>query len=212
MQSSTSVSRCRIQTPPSKQNVSNHVLASSVTSSPDKLVCSRRGVASLTGLVFLYSVPDALALLPDDDDLDLVEKAKARRKSRLQKELESERQFVRSEGLRAAEDAKLITSVQKAVFNLAKSGADIDSGELGEVSTLLSDDWIAEFETASKDLSTGVDGGPEGVKSILSGIASLQTAASKGNLADSKKLYIQVVDAMQDWTNRTGIQSKLKGL
>lgn len=164
------------------------------------------------GLAFLTAVPESLALLPDDDDLDLVEKAKSKRRARLQKELDAEKQFVRSGGLRSADDAKLVTSVQKAVFNLAKSGARLNSGDLSEVSSLLTDDWVSEFEVASKDLSVGVDGGPEGVKSILSGIDSLQNAASKGDLTNSKKQYIAVVDAVKDWTKRTGIQSKLKGL
>ena len=45
-------------------------------------------------------MPSAFALLPDDDDADLVSKAKSRRKKRLQEELAAEKKFVREEGLR----------------------------------------------------------------------------------------------------------------
>ena len=85
----------------------------------------------------------ALALLPDDDDADLVLKAKARRKKRLQEELAAEKKFVREEGLRyrhmhfminsrkvsrAQDNKKLEQSVQNAVYNLAKSGSKLESG------------------------------------------------------------------------------------
>ena len=101
----------------------------------------------------LVGVEKSWALLPDDDDVDLLSKAKARRKQRIQEELATEKKFVRDEGfrsfllsdihvptlltlatlrIRSAETKKLRNSVQTAVYNLAISGNMIGSGELSK--------------------------------------------------------------------------------
>ena len=48
----------------------------------------------------LVGAEKSWALLPDDDDVDLLSKAKAKRQQRLQEELATERKFVRDEGFR----------------------------------------------------------------------------------------------------------------
>ena len=75
----------------------------------------------------------AWALIPDDDDEDLVEKAKARRGEKLKAERGTEKKFVRSEGF---SDASL-APVQKAVLQLAVAGSQLSEGNLGAVQATL---------------------------------------------------------------------------
>ena len=75
----------------------------------------------------------AMALIPDDDDEDLVATAKARRSQKLKEELGTEKKFTRSEGFM---DASL-APVQKAVLELAIVGSQLSAGDLPGVQTTL---------------------------------------------------------------------------
>lgn len=75
----------------------------------------------------------ALALLPDDDDEDLVIKAKENRKSRLKSEITTQKQFARTEGFKDMSLAPL----QKAVTQLARVGAQLSSGDVSAASGTL---------------------------------------------------------------------------
>lgn len=59
---------------------------------------------------------------PDEEDEELLERAKANRKQRLAAQKETTRNFLKEEGVKDKQlDAELLP-VQKAVFQLAKSG------------------------------------------------------------------------------------------
>lgn len=75
----------------------------------------------------------ALALLPDDDDEDLVSKAKENRKSRLKSEITTQKQFARTEGFKDTSLAPL----QKAVTQLARVGSQLSSGDVSAASGTL---------------------------------------------------------------------------
>ena len=75
-----------------------------------------------------------LALIPDDDDEELIEKAKARRTQRLKEERSTERSFVKVQGFK--QDAG-VAPVQKAVNELARAGSQIKAGDLQAASATL---------------------------------------------------------------------------
>jgi hypothetical protein len=47
---------------------------------------------------------------------------------------------------------------------------------------------------------------------IFDGISSLQDAAKAGDVKASKKTFVAVVSAVQDWANSTGLAANIKGL
>jgi hypothetical protein len=59
---------------------------------------------------------------PDEEDEELLERAKANRKQRLAAQKETTRDFLREEGLKDKQLDSELLPVQKAVFQLAKSG------------------------------------------------------------------------------------------
>ena len=75
----------------------------------------------------------ASALLPDDDDEDLILKAKSNRSKRLKEEKSTEQTYSRLAGLNRDD----LASVQRAVNRLAKSGSDLDQGKLSDVASTL---------------------------------------------------------------------------
>lgn len=62
---------------------------------------------------------------PDEEDEELVEKAKANRKARLAQQQTTTRQFIKSEGLNDVKLDKELVPIQRAVLKLAKSGAQV---------------------------------------------------------------------------------------
>lgn len=68
----------------------------------------------------------AQALIPDDDDEELVDLAKSRRKERLATEKSIENKFVKQGDYRG----KDVTQIQNAVNKLAKEGLSLESGDL----------------------------------------------------------------------------------
>ena len=88
----------------------------------------------------------AWALIPDDDDEDLVKSAKSRRSAKLKEELGTEKKFTRSEGFM---DASL-APVQKAVLELAIVGSQLAAGDLPAVQSTLR--WGASQGPGLKEL------------------------------------------------------------
>lgn len=78
-----------------------------------------------------WLVSAALALIPDDDDEELVSKARSNRSKRLKEEKSTEKTYSKIAGLNTND----LASVQRAVNRLAKSGSDLDSGKLTEVAS-----------------------------------------------------------------------------
>ena len=79
----------------------------------------------------------ARALIPDDDDEELIEKAKANRKSRLASEKVAEKEYAKTGGFADGE----VVAVQIAVNKLAKSGEALAAGDLPAVAATVG--WVA---------------------------------------------------------------------
>jgi hypothetical protein len=70
----------------------------------------------------MFLVPRAWALIPDEEDEELLERAKANRQKRLASQKETTREFLKEEGMTNRTLNSELIPVQKAVFQLAKSG------------------------------------------------------------------------------------------
>jgi hypothetical protein len=170
--------------------------------------------AALSALAFLpaaFYAPKALALIPDEEDEEMVERAKANRKAKLQQDRQVAREFLNTEGIKDIADSKDLAPVQQAVFKLAECGSQLESGDVKAASSTLSGSWVSSFSTASKGLST-TDSAKEGAQSVADGLDALKAVASKGDLAGTKRQFVAVVSSVESWAAGAGLAGSLKGL
>ncbi|GAB4823466.1 hypothetical protein N2152v2_010512 [Parachlorella kessleri] len=171
----------------------------------------RRSLASLLAAApALLPASRALALLPDDDDEELIEKAKAGRKARLAAERETQRAYERAAGYVSRADEKSLISVQKAVNSLAKSGSQLEAGDLPGVASAVSE-AATELRSASSALSFD-DASQSSADKLLASLSSLESAAKGGDARGAKKGFVAAVGALQSWVGNAGIKGSIKGL
>jgi hypothetical protein len=159
----------------------------------------------------MFLVPRAWALIPDEEDEELLERAKANRQKRLASQKETTREFLKEEGLTNKTLNSELIPVQKAVFQLAKSGSELEAGDLRAVSSTLDGSWVGDFQKAAAALDAS-DAQSAGAQAIFDGIGSLKSSAGSGDLNGSKRQFVAVVGAVTDWANATGVTGDLKGL
>eukprot|EP00873_Tetraselmis_striata_P007277 jgi/Tetstr1/427541/TSEL_017667.t1 len=173
---------------------------------------SRRTAASLLALPAALVFPGkGLALIPDDDDEELVLKAKANRKERLKVDRAQGKEFLKGEGISTGQEATDLVPVQKAIAELAKSGSQLEKGDLGAVAATTGGAWMSEFKSAAINLSTS-DAAKASVTTVLSSIEGLQKSAKANKLPEAKRNFVTMVDALQAWTTDVGVSDKLRGL
>jgi hypothetical protein len=142
----------------------------------------------------------ALALIPDDDDEDLIIKAKDKRRQKLKEEITTEKQFARTEGFK---DASL-APVQKAVTQLARVGSQLSSGDVSAASGTLGGSWVDQVQKVASEV--------QDFSSVSSAISDLKAAAARGDLAGAKGKFVAATSALQSWSSATGIAGQLRGL
>lgn len=179
-------------------------------SDADSLV-DRRALLSAAVVGSSLIVPKAWALIPDEEDEELLERAKANRQKRIAAQKETTRTFLQEEGVTNRTLNAELVPVQKAVFQLAKSGSEIESGDLRAASSTLSGGWVGDFERATGQLDAS-DAEAASAKAILAGINSLKATTGKGDVKASKQEFVTLVAAVQDWAVSTGLSASLKGL
>lgn len=140
----------------------------------------------------------------DEDDEDLIEKAKANRKTRLAEQKATTRSFLTSEGLKDVAGDKDLIPVQKGVLRLSQIGVQIEGGDINAASLTLTDGWAKEFDTAAGKL-----GGSAGVITKLS---ALQSAAGKNDPGGSRKAYAELIAELRSWTQSAGIVDRIRGI
>ncbi|PNW81686.1 hypothetical protein CHLRE_06g256250v5 [Chlamydomonas reinhardtii] len=168
---------------------------------------SRRAILGVALLPALMYAPKALALIPDEEDEDLVEKAKANRRARLAQQRGVTRDFMASENLTDRRLEQELVPVQKAVYKLAKSGSQLESGDLKGAASTLSESWVGDFSTVASTVSGSTTAGK-----LVEAIKSVQAAAAKGDAAGSKRAYVSLVSDLQSWADASGLATSLKGL
>eukprot|EP01023_Acetabularia_acetabulum_P017220 TRINITY_DN1854_c0_g1_i2.p1 TRINITY_DN1854_c0_g1~~TRINITY_DN1854_c0_g1_i2.p1 ORF type:complete len:223 (+),score=30.70 TRINITY_DN1854_c0_g1_i2:98-766(+) len=189
-------------------------------SSPNNLqsssTCQRRQtllLGSICSFGLIQNVNQkAFALIPDDDDEELIERAKAKRQSRLQEQKEVQREFITSEGLKDKSVSEDVALVQKTVIKLAKSGDALESGDAKTASDVLQPlEWLDEFKNASQKLSLTPSQKVK-AESAIEGLNGLVGAGSSSDLVSLKKQYVAAVDAVQLWCQEAGLSAIVKGL
>ncbi|GLC40988.1 hypothetical protein PLESTB_000954800 [Pleodorina starrii] len=178
-----------------------------VCQATERPVASRRAVLGVALLPALVYAPKALALIPDEDDEDLVEKAKANRRARLAQQRGVTREFMTAENLKDARLEQELVSVQKAVYKLSKSGSQLESGDLKAAASTLSESWVAEFTAVASTIS-----GTDAAGKLSSAIQDVKAAAAAGDSASSKRQFTSLVSDLQSWASATGLAGSLRGL
>ncbi|KAL4430624.1 hypothetical protein ABPG75_005880 [Micractinium tetrahymenae] len=177
-----------------------------------ELAVPRRALAGLLAAApVLLPASRALALIPDDDDEELVERARANRAKRLASERQTEQAFARSsKNLDRVLEQELIP-VQRAINSLAAGGAQLESGDVKAASAALSGSWVRDFQAAADKLSY-TDSAKSSAASVFSNLAALQAAASSGSAADSKRSFVATVGSLKAWASDANVAGGLKGL
>eukprot|EP00775_Hariotina_reticulata_P003647 gene3647-3908_t len=192
---------------------SRRVMCQAISANNADAVSRRAALsASFIGVgALLVSVPNAWALIPDEEDEEMLESAKANRQRRLASQKETTREFLREEGLKDKQLDSELVPVQKAVFQLAKSGSQLEAGDLKGVSSTLGSSWVDEFQRATAVLDAS-DAEKAQAAAIFDSISNLKATASSGDLKGSKQKFVALVAALQDWAKSTGLAADLKGL
>lgn len=97
----------------------------------------------------------------------------------MQEELATERKYKSAAGFSSKNDKKILVSVQKAVFELARAGSQLESNNLSDLAKSVTGSWVGEFKSASGQISTGISAAEESVGSVYSGINALATSAKQ---------------------------------
>ena len=148
----------------------------------ERALPGRRCAISLGALgAQLASLPKASALIPanDDEDEQLLAKAKAGRAERIQAEKALEKKYVSKNDLK--QDLET-SKIQVAVFKLSKAGGLIESGYLALATEELgSGNWVEELQTAGSKLGKQ----PE---NFIEKVSILRSACRDGDVEDRKSV------------------------
>merc|ERR1712159_185263 len=171
---------------------------------------SRRALLSAgLGFTFLSSARAAYAILPDDDDEELIQRAKAKRASKIKTELATERNFV---GITKPTEEEIKT-VQLAVAKIVKTGALIEQGDTENAASVIgtsSTPWASNLTSLAKRKSAGAASEPAGM--MLSSLQVLQTSLMNSDDKKAKVAYSATASAMEDFIAAVGMKGSIKGL
>jgi hypothetical protein len=148
----------------------------------------------------------ALALIPDDDDLELITKARANRSERLAKEKGAEAAFTNVEGFKVSP----LAGAQAAVFVLQRAGAQLDAGDAqGAADTLNSG---ADFVQAFADSAARVSATAAAKASAAAAAESLSALRQASASGDAKAAFAGAARAVSAWARDAGVAGSLQGL
>eukprot|EP00889_Picochlorum_renovo_P003240 jgi/Picre1/30270/NNA_005636.t1 len=140
-------------------------------------VMGRRGAvlgAGLLAAVQLMATPlPALALIPDDDDEEMVQKAKANRQKRLAGEKKAEKEFSRAEGF-----------VDRGGLDASKTAASVKTLSLDSASQSAGETAMAELNSLVSALGSGSLDGAK--KEYVDTVIALTDWTVKANISGLK--------------------------
>jgi len=164
------------------------------------------GGLGLGSAVQLLLASNAWALIPgnDDEDDELLAKAKANRSERIQADRKLEKSYVTKNDLKLDADT---SKVQVAVFKLSKAGGLIESGNLALAAEALGStgkgDWEAELSGAGSKL--GKD-----PKAFIDDVANLKLACASGDATKAKSAYVTAARSLEGYAKATNTAENVK--
>jgi len=164
---------------------------------------SRRHVAGAALLLAPFlAAGNALAILENDDDDELLEKVKRDRKAKIEKR-SSLGQYKGQEAM-----------VQKAVYKLSSVGKAIDEGDYAAATLVLGasmdTDWLKDLASATSTVSSSA-AEKEAASTLTSSLASLQSAMLQDDGESAKKSFVVSAEALEKWSRLTGLFAELQG-
>jgi hypothetical protein len=199
--------------PTTQRPAARSSLVVSATLNKDAPTFQRRSLAALFAAVpAFFPASRALAdLIPDDDDEELVEKARANRKNRLASEKQTQKAFSRSEGFVDGAEKRNLVPIQRAINSLGLTGKQLSGGDVASAAGTLSDSWFAEFPSAVNALSES-SGAKSAAEQVVAKLGDLKAAALSGSLSNAKKEYIALVGTLESWATAADVKGAIKGL
>ncbi|GAX80983.1 hypothetical protein CEUSTIGMA_g8418.t1 [Chlamydomonas eustigma] len=189
----------------STSNRSSVLCRGVINDSVADVVSARRSLISGFVASLSFITLPSFALIPDEEDEELVEKAKANRQKKLAAQKETTREFLKAEGLKDTKLSQDLVVVQKGVFKLAEAGSKLEAGDIKAVSSNLSEPWLSQFEASVEKIG-------ENGKDVVTKLGSLKTAASGGDVKVTKKAYVQLVAELQSWSSAAGVANRISGI
>jgi len=162
--------------------------------------------------VFGASAPRALALLPDDDDEELIRKARAKRQTALKEELAKEKAFAIKKGYSKATKEE-IDAVQLAVAKLVKTATLIDQGDYGTATGVIGDastPWAVDLAQFAEKTSEGSAAEP--ATKMMASLRDLQASVKSKDGDAALESYVSTSSAFLDWCSAIGLSKSVKGL
>eukprot|EP00740_Mantoniella_antarctica_P003155 CAMPEP_0181362770 /NCGR_PEP_ID=MMETSP1106-20121128/8254_1 /TAXON_ID=81844 /ORGANISM="Mantoniella antarctica, Strain SL-175" /LENGTH=206 /DNA_ID=CAMNT_0023476887 /DNA_START=75 /DNA_END=695 /DNA_ORIENTATION=+ len=145
----------------------------------------------------------AWALIPgnDDEDDELLAKAKAGRVGRIQTERALEKTYVTKNELKSDVDT---AKVQVAVFKLSKAGGLIESGDLPSAAEALGlGSWVTDLSDAGAKLG-------QSPKAFLEDVIELKKACVSSDAKVAKKAYVKAARSLETFAKDTKTAETLK--
>uniref|UniRef100_A0A6V3SAZ5 Maintenance of Photosystem II under High light 2 C-terminal domain-containing protein n=1 Tax=Lotharella globosa TaxID=91324 RepID=A0A6V3SAZ5_9EUKA len=176
---------------------------------------SRRAIANgIACAAPLLGVRQAMALLPDDDDAELVARAKANRQKRIQEEKKTEYEFLASEGVTNKKQRIELQPITKAISRLADLGQQINENNMVAVSVSLTTPgsnggWIEPLMTKVNELSD-TDAKKASATALKQTLDSLSAAAESKDVSGLKRSYITTVTALEKWAVDANVATFLR--
>ncbi|CAG9467862.1 unnamed protein product [Pedinophyceae sp. YPF-701] len=167
------------------------------------------GRRALLGIATLLPAAPALALIPDDDDEELVAKAKANRKARLAEQRVTEREFAVAEGQKNLKLESKLPPVQTAVNSLIKTADALSKDQVD--ASFLAPAVVSGLSDAAAQIST-TPSAKDAVGPMMASIGDLTSALAKGSAGDAKAAMVSTVGALKTWAKEAGAEKYIKGL
>eukprot|EP00887_Chlorella_sp_A99_P008035 scaffold12.g8035.t1 len=188
-------------------------VAASAGERPGAPALPRRAAAAalLAALPLAAARPVFADLIPDDDDEELVNKAKANRARKLASERDAEAEFRRNANYSSRGQEKELVPVQRAINGLAAVGSALEAGDVSAASSALSAAGLPGLRAAADALAFN-DAARRSASALAGSLDALEGAARGGALADAKRGYVASVAALQQWAAATGVDKSVKGL
>eukprot|EP00471_Norrisiella_sphaerica_P000374 CAMPEP_0184487132 /NCGR_PEP_ID=MMETSP0113_2-20130426/9293_1 /TAXON_ID=91329 /ORGANISM="Norrisiella sphaerica, Strain BC52" /LENGTH=235 /DNA_ID=CAMNT_0026869319 /DNA_START=20 /DNA_END=727 /DNA_ORIENTATION=+ len=176
----------------------------------------RRAVVGGIGLTApLMAVRRSMALLPDDDDAELLERAKSKRAERIKREKEVEYEFLRQQGQTNLKERTELVPITRAVARLADLGKAISEKNIIDASTSLSPDkgatggWIKPLMDKVNELSD-TDAKKSSGAALQAAFDDMSKASSAKDLPGLKRGYVSTVTALEKWATDANVAQFLR--